>query len=113
MPALRHLRVEPGDPVLHLDGHAQAGLGVLGVALGFRIAEEDQHGVADELVDGAAMDQGDLRHFGEILVEQFGDLLGLQPLGGGGEILDVGKEDRELLRSVWMVTSFWPLKMLL
>ena len=24
-----------------------------------------------------------------------GDLLGLQPLGGGGEILDVGKEDRQ------------------
>ena len=87
--------VEPGDPVLHLDRHAQAGFRIFGVALGVRIAEEDQHGVADEFVDGSAMRQGDLGHFGEILVQQFGDLFRLQAFGRGGEILDVGKEDRQ------------------
>ena len=92
------LGVELGEPVLHLERHAQAGLGVLGLALGFRVAEEDQHRVADELVDGAAvLNSAIVRHFGEIFVEQLRDLLGLQPLGGRGEVLDVGEEDRELL----------------
>ena len=67
------------------------------VALGFRVAEEDHHGVADELVDGAAVLEGDLRHLGEILVEQERDLLRLQALRGRGEILDIGEEDGELL----------------
>jgi hypothetical protein len=48
----------------------------------FPVAKEDQHGVADELVDGAAMRQRDLGHFGEIFIEQLRDLLRLQPLGG-------------------------------
>ena len=69
--------------------------------------------MADELVDRAALGQGDLRHFGEIFVDQFGDLFGLQPFGGRGEILDVGKEVVSLLRLVWIATSFSPLKMLL
>ena len=73
------------------------GLGVLGHAFGLRIAEEDQDRVADELVDRAAMLERDRRHLGQILVEQPRDLLRLQALGGGGEVLDVGEEDRELL----------------
>ena len=51
-------------------GHAHAGLRVGPVAPGLGIAEEDQHGVADELVDGAAVLMRDLRHLGEIFVEQ-------------------------------------------
>ena len=61
----------------------------------------------------AAMLQRDVRHLGEILVQQRGDLLRLQALGGRGEILDVGEEDRELLPLGRMATSFSPLKMLL
>ena len=41
--------------------------------------------------------QGDRRHLGQVLVEQCGQVLGLQPLGGAGEVLDVGEEDGELL----------------
>ena len=37
------------------------------------------------------------RHLGEVLVEHQRELLRLQALGGHGEILDVGKEHRELL----------------
>ena len=38
-----------------------------------------------------------VRHLGQVLVEQRGQVLRLQPLGGAGEVLDVGEEDRELL----------------
>mgnify|MGYP007079440158 CR=1 FL=1 len=84
-------------PLLHLQRHAHAGAGVFGSAQGFRIAEEGHDGIADELVDGGAMPRGNRRHLGEILVEQRRQLFGLQRLGGLGEILDVGKEHRELL----------------
>ena len=69
-PGVAPFGVEPGDAILHLDRHAQARFGIFGVAFGFRIAEEDQHGVADEFVDRAAVAERDLRHFGEIFVEQ-------------------------------------------
>ncbi len=39
----------------------------------------------------------DRRHLGEILVQQRGQVFRLQALGGGGEILDVGEEDRQPL----------------
>jgi hypothetical protein len=38
-----------------------------------------------------------VRHLGEILIEQRRDLFRLQALRGRRKILDVGKEDRELL----------------
>src|SRR5262245_31804958 len=40
--------------------------------------------------------EGDRRHLREILVEEERDLLWLQVLRGGREILDVGEEDSEL-----------------
>src|SRR5262245_62276050 len=40
--------------------------------------------------------EGDRRHLREILIEEKRDLLWLQVLRGGGEILDVGEEDSEL-----------------
>ena len=43
------------------------------------------------------MGRRDSRHLRKILVEQLRDLLRLQPLGGGGEILDVRKEDCQFL----------------
>ena len=89
--------VEAGNALLHLDRHAQTGSGILGVTLGLRVAEKYQHGVTDEFIDRAAMRERNRRHFGEVLVEQLRDLLGLETLGGRGDILDVGEEDRQLL----------------
>ncbi len=40
---------------------------------------------------------GDRRHLGEIFVEELRQQFGLKPLGGRGEVLDVGEEDGELL----------------
>jgi hypothetical protein len=75
----------------------QAGFGVFGIASRLRIAKKNQHGIANELVDGAAMRERDLGHFGKIFIEQLSDLLRLQPFRGRGEILDVGEEDGEPL----------------
>jgi len=36
---------------LHIERHSHTGLGILRFSLGFRIAKEDQNGVADEFVD--------------------------------------------------------------
>lgn len=47
--------------MLHAPSHLEAGLRIGAVALGLGIAEEDQHRVADELVDGAAEFMGDRR----------------------------------------------------
>src|SRR5207249_2985160 len=77
--------------------HVQTGLGIFGFALGFRIAKKDQNGVADKLVESAAMLECDVGHLGKILVEQRGNLFRLQALRGRREILDIGKENRELL----------------
>ena len=112
-PRRRHC-VELVEPSLHLHRHPQAGSRVLDHALRLGVAEERQDGVADELVDRGAMLQRDLRHLGEVLVEQRGQLLRLQALGRGGEVLDVGEEDRELLALGGdRARPFSPLKMLL
>ena len=105
--------IELGEPVLHLDRHAQAGLRILGFALGLGIAEEDQHGVADELVDRAAVLQRDRRHLGEIFVEQRVICSGCRRSVVAVKSLMSEKKIVSFLRSVWIVTSFWPLKMLL
>ena len=65
-------RIEFGDLALHGERHAQAGAGVFGDAFRLGIAEENQDGIADELVDGAAMLRGDLRHLGEVFIEEIG-----------------------------------------
>ena len=51
----RAIRLELRQPLLHGDRHAQAGARVLRGALGLRIAEEREDGVADELVDRGAV----------------------------------------------------------
>ncbi|MNJ62187.1 hypothetical protein D3C77_580170 [compost metagenome] len=79
----------------HGDGHGHRGHGVLLGALGGGVAEEDHHRVADELVDGAAVLEGDLRHLVEVGVEDVGQRLGFQFLGQFGEALDVGEEHGE------------------
>ena len=97
MPALRHFAFSSVSRRCMSQAMRRQACASARVAFGFGIAEEDQHGVADELVDGAAVRQRDRRHLGEIFVEQLRDLLRLQPLGGRREILDVREEDRELL----------------
>jgi hypothetical protein len=90
-------RAELAHAPLHGDRHAHAGPCILLHALGFRVAEEGYHGVADILVDRGAIVQSDPRHLSQIAVEHRGELLGFEVLGGRGEIGDVGEEDGELL----------------
>ena len=96
-PRFAPLVIELPHPALHLHRHHHASLGVLLHALGLRIAEEQQHGVADELVDGGAVFERDPRHFRQVVVENVRKLLELQVVGGLGEGGDVGEEDRQLL----------------
>ncbi len=56
---------------------------------------EGDDGVTFVLVDSAALFLDHLCHCGEITVKQGGQALGLQPLGNGGEALEVGKKDRD------------------
>src|SRR6516165_847219 len=83
-------------PLPHGDGHLDAGEGVLLDAACLRIAEEDDDGVADVLVDRRSIGKGNLRHLGQIVVQQPGQLLGLQAIRRLGEAGDVGKEDGQL-----------------
>ena len=96
-PAGAPLGVERLEPALHLDRHAEALGRVLLDAARVRVAEEHDDRIADELVDRAAVAVRDRRHLGQVLVEQGSQVLRLQPLGGAGEVLDVGEEDGELL----------------
>jgi hypothetical protein len=59
--------------------------------------KKDQHGVTDKFIDRAAMFERDVGHLGKILVEQSGNLFGLQAFRCRGKILDVGKKDRKFL----------------
>ena len=96
-PTSRHSNCKLAHPPLHRDGHIDARDGVLLDALCLRIAEERQDRVADVLVDGRAMLEGDLRHLSQVVVEQAGQLLGFKIIGRRGEISDVGEEHGQLL----------------
>ena len=61
------------------------------------VAEEHHDGVADIFVDGGAVFERDVRHLGEVAVQEVGKVLRLELLGGLGEIDHVGEEDGELL----------------
>jgi hypothetical protein len=89
--------IQFGKTPLHLDRHPQARLCVLLGSLGFRVAEEDQNGIADESVDRAPVLESDGGHLGEVFIEERGHLLRLQALRSSGKILDVRKEDGQLL----------------
>jgi hypothetical protein len=60
--------VELGKPALHLERHADAGVRILDDTLRCQVTKEHQHCVADEFVHAAAVPDGNLRHFGQILV---------------------------------------------
>ena len=67
------------------------------VGPGDRRAPERDHGIADELVDGAAIVEHDVAHPVEIGVEQRGGLFRRDHVAQAGEALDVGEqgEDRQ------------------
>src|SRR5262249_2547735 len=96
-PTVAPLRIQAGNPMLHLDRNAQAGPASFRVSLGVGIAEEHKHRVAQELVDGAAMSERNVRHLRKILIEQFRDLFRLEPLCRRRKVFNIGKENRQLL----------------
>ena len=67
---LAPFRLQLPHPPLHGDRHVDAGERILLYAPRLRIAEEGQDRVADIFVDGRAMLERDLRHLGEIVVEE-------------------------------------------
>jgi hypothetical protein len=56
-------------------------------------AECRHHGVAHELLDEAAVRVDDRAQLTEEIVLEGADVLGVEPLGEGGEARDVGEED--------------------
>ena len=83
--------------LLHGERHRDTGERVRLDAARLGIAEEHQDGVADIFVDRRAVLRGDLRHFGQILIEELGELLGLHLVGGLGEAGEIGEAYRQLL----------------
>src|SRR4029077_17555827 len=54
---------------LHGDRHQDASLGIFGDTFRFWIAEEQQHCIANEFIDGRAMLKRNHGHLGEVMIE--------------------------------------------
>ena len=80
------LGLQLAEPPQHGDGHAHASPRILLHPFRFRIAKKHHDGVADIFVDGGAVLKRNVRHLGEVAVEQIGEVLGFQLVGGLGEI---------------------------
>ena len=95
LPVRDQLAVEPVD----LSDHPPRGLQrLVGVVLHrVRGAEDDQHAVALELVDVAAVLEDDLDHPAEVVVEKVDQLLRSHQLRQRREARDVGVEHRDLV----------------
>src|SRR6516162_10092075 len=78
----------------HGDRHLYACCCIRLNSFGIWVAEEDEDGVSDVLVDCPTKLQSDLRHLGEIMVEKLGQILGFQPFSRLGEAFEVRKKDR-------------------
>jgi hypothetical protein len=63
---------------LHRHGHANASFCILLAALGLGIAKKQEHCIANIFVDCRSMFERDHRHLGQVVIEQPGDLLGLE-----------------------------------
>ena len=84
-----------GQPaLLHRDRRAHRPLGVVGP--GDRRPPEGDDGVADELVDRAAMAEHDVAHLVEIGVEQVRKLLRRDRVAELGEALEIGEQGEDL-----------------
>src|SRR5215213_4772540 len=88
---------ELADALLHGERHRDAGERVLLDAAALGVAEEHHDCVADIFVDRRAVLERDLRHLGQVVVEELGQVLGFHLVGGLGEAGDVGEADRQLL----------------
>jgi hypothetical protein len=74
-----------------------AALGILysvTTAFGVRVAEKDEDGITDVLVDRPAKLQSDLRHLSQIMVEELGQILGFEPLSRLRKAFEIGEKDR-------------------
>ena len=82
-------RLQLAHARLHGDGHVDALHRIFANTQGVRIAKKNHDRVANEFVQCGAVLGGDLRHFGEVTVQQQGDLLGLPLCRRLGEVLDI------------------------
>ncbi len=86
----------PGaEPPAHVEGGPHRHRGV--IARGDRRAEHRLDLVADELQYEAVLGADGLGHLGEVLVEVADDVARGGGLDPGGEVADVGEQDRDLL----------------
>jgi hypothetical protein len=67
------------------------------IGLPVRRVPERHHGVSDELVDGAALRQNDIRQCGEVTRRLLHQCIRLHTLGNRGEASDIGEERGDLL----------------
>src|SRR5262249_38296671 len=81
----------------HGDRHLHACHRIRLDAFGFRIAKEDENGVADVFVYRATELESDLRHLGQIVVEELRQILRFQTFSRFGETFEVREKDRQFL----------------
>ena len=84
---------EVADRVDEVEGRPHGPLGV--VLLGDRRAPDGHDGVADELLDRAAVALDDLAAQVEVAGQELADLLGVGPVGARREADEVGEEDAD------------------
>src|SRR4029077_13169480 len=78
----------------HGDRHLYACHRIRLNAFGVWVAEEDEDGVADVLVDRPTKLKSDLRHLSQIMVQELRQILGFEPFSRLREAFEVGEEDR-------------------
>ena len=100
---LANIRLQGINPHLHLDRHVDAILGILHIALRFRITEEYHDGITNELIDRAAKFFSDCAHLGKVETQKLANLLSLDLLGDRGEVHNIGEKDGELLTLAFFV----------
>ncbi len=60
-----------------------------------RCTEDDMHRIADELVDGAAMVEGNAGHAVEVAAEQWRQFRGVEFLDDGGKAGEIGEDEAQ------------------
>ena len=97
-PAIGKARLHPQAEILALLDHVycrgERAPRMVRIRLGR--AEYRHHRIPDVLVDHAAAIQDRLAYLGKIRIEHFHHLVGVELLGDGGEIADIGKQHRHM-----------------
>ena len=86
-----HRRPQPADAADELERRPHGPLGI--VLMAGRRSPDGHHGVADELLDDAAVALDDPAREVEVRRQEFANLLGIPVLGERGELDEVGEED--------------------